>query len=261
MTWWRVGSMPATAARSATVLPAPTSPVTTPSADSTTPKLIRAIAAACAGRANRSRAAMDLPNGVRARPKCAAHGAALTAAPRPGRGRRRGAWPAGRSRSWLRCRRLPRARRRPAPGNRSRSGPAPARRPGGRPGGPAVEEYVDRCQVLGVVAQLDAASGQRGVDGVGVALQRDGRGAGHLAGHRPAERLREPGGLGLAGRPAGLEPADRRAAGLGVPPPVGHLLGPRGEQVVQLLQRLDALMGGLGQERLPDIAVQPLLLP
>src|SRR5450755_2085848 len=50
MTWWRVGSRAATAARSATVLPAPTSPVTTPSADSTTQKLIRAIASACAGR-------------------------------------------------------------------------------------------------------------------------------------------------------------------------------------------------------------------
>src|ERR1039458_6288461 len=57
------------------------------------------------------------------------------------------------------------------------------------------------------------------------------------------------------------EPSRSERAGLGVHPPVGHLLGPRGEQVVQLLQRLDALMGGLGQERLPDIAVQPLLLP
>src|SRR5216684_1131273 len=72
MTWWRVGSRAATAARSATVLPAPTSPVTTPSADSTTQKLIRAIASAWACRANRSRAGMALPNGVRARPKCAA---------------------------------------------------------------------------------------------------------------------------------------------------------------------------------------------
>src|SRR6266566_8933385 len=63
MTWWRVGSRPATAARSATVLPAPTSPVTIPSAHSTTQKLIRAIASACAWRGNRSRAAMDLPNG------------------------------------------------------------------------------------------------------------------------------------------------------------------------------------------------------
>jgi hypothetical protein len=66
MTWCRVGSRPATAARSATVLPAPTSPVTTPRADSTTQKLIRAIASAWAWRANRSRAAMDLPNGCSA---------------------------------------------------------------------------------------------------------------------------------------------------------------------------------------------------
>src|SRR6266542_3292799 len=78
MTWWRVGSRPATAARTATVFPAPTSPVTTPSADSTTQKLIRAIASPWAWRANRSRAGIDLPNGVRARPKWPAHGAALT---------------------------------------------------------------------------------------------------------------------------------------------------------------------------------------
>src|SRR6202043_896767 len=63
LTWCRVGWSAATAARSATVLPAPTSPVTTPSADSTTQKLIRAIASACAWRGNRSRAGMDLPNG------------------------------------------------------------------------------------------------------------------------------------------------------------------------------------------------------
>ena len=44
-------------------------------------------------------------------------------------------------------------------------------------------------------------------------------------------------------------------------PPVGDLLRPRREQVVQLLQRLDAVVGGLGQERLPDIPVQPFLLP
>src|SRR5229473_3376806 len=80
MTWWRVGSRAATAARSATVLPAPTSPVTTPRADSTTQKLIRAIASACAARPDRSFAGMDLPNGVRVRPKCAAHAAALTPA-------------------------------------------------------------------------------------------------------------------------------------------------------------------------------------
>src|SRR5260370_419833 len=57
------------------------------------------------------------------------------------------------------------------------------------PGGPAVEEHLDRGQVLGVVAQLDAPPGQRRVDGVGVSFERDGGGAGDLAGHRPAERL------------------------------------------------------------------------
>ena len=39
-------------------------------------KLIRAVAWAWAWRANRSPAAIALPNGVRASPKCAAHGAA-----------------------------------------------------------------------------------------------------------------------------------------------------------------------------------------
>ena len=40
-------------------------------------KLIRAVAWAWAWRANRSPAAIALPNGVRASPKCAAHGARL----------------------------------------------------------------------------------------------------------------------------------------------------------------------------------------
>src|SRR5690348_17073692 len=77
MTWCRVGSRAATAARTATVFPAPTSPVTTPGVCSTTQKLIRAIASAWACRATRSLAAIAFPNGVRARPKCAAHGARL----------------------------------------------------------------------------------------------------------------------------------------------------------------------------------------
>src|SRR5487761_865522 len=59
MTWCRVGSRPATAARTATVLPAPTSPVMTPSRVSAMQKLIRAVA------------------WVWASPKCAAHGARL----------------------------------------------------------------------------------------------------------------------------------------------------------------------------------------
>ena len=74
---------------------------------------------------------------------------------------------------------------------------------------------------------------------------------------RNASRSRS--GSGLPRRPAGLEPADRGLPGLGVHPPVGDLPGPRGEQVVQRVQRFDAVVDGLGQERLPDIAVQPLL--
>ena len=129
------------------------------------------------------------------------------------------------------------------------------------PGGLAVQEHLDAGQVLRVVPQLDPPPGQRGIDGVGVSLQRDGGGAGDPAGDRPAERLPQPVRAGLAGRPGGLEPADRGLPGLGVHPAVGDLPGPRGEQVVQLVQRLDALVGGFGQERLPDIAVEPLLLP
>src|SRR5215470_18167843 len=87
MTWCRVGSRPATAARAATVFPAPTSPVMTPGRVSVMQKLIRAVAWAWAWRANRSLAAMALPNGVRASPKCAAHGARLGTVVLPG-GRR-----------------------------------------------------------------------------------------------------------------------------------------------------------------------------
>src|SRR4051794_39576025 len=83
MTWCRVGSRPATAARTATVLPAPASPEMTPSKVSVMQKLIRAVAWAWAWRANRSPAAIALPNGVRASPKCAAHGARLVIAVLP----------------------------------------------------------------------------------------------------------------------------------------------------------------------------------
>src|SRR5438270_13947541 len=83
MTWCRVGSSPATAARTATVFPAPTSPVMTPSRIWSMQKLIRAVAWAWAWRANRSPAAIALPNGVRASPKCAAHGARLAIAVLP----------------------------------------------------------------------------------------------------------------------------------------------------------------------------------
>ena len=115
-------------------------------------------------------------------------------------------------------------------------------------------------QVLGVVAQLDPPPGQRRIDSVRVAFQRHGRGAGDLAHHRPAERLAQQARIGPARRAAALEPPDRRLAGLGVRPPVGHLGGPGGEQVVERIQGLDALVGSLGQERLADIAVEPFLL-
>src|ERR1700746_2271053 len=71
MTWCRVGPRPATAARTATVLPAPTSPVITPSRIWSMQKLIRAVAWAWAWRANRSPAAIALPNGGRASPQWA----------------------------------------------------------------------------------------------------------------------------------------------------------------------------------------------
>jgi hypothetical protein len=63
----------------------------------------------------------------------------------------------------------------------------------------------------------------------------------------------------LAVRPAGLEPVDRPLPGLGVDPPVADVLGPRGEQVVELAERLDAVMDGFGQERLADMPVESFL--
>jgi hypothetical protein len=46
-----------------------------------------------------------------------------------------------------------------------------------------------------------------------------------------------------------------------VHPAVGDLSSPGREQVIELIEGLDAMVGGLGQERLPDIAVEPFLLP
>ena len=129
----------------------------------------------------------------------------------------------------------------------------------GHPGRSAVQVHVDAGQVLGVVTQLDPPPDQGRVHAVGVAFQRHGGGAGHPPGHRPAERLAQPVRIGGAVRAAGLEPLGRRLPGLGMHPAVAHLFGPCGEQVVERVEGLDALVGGLGQERLPDVAVQPLL--
>ena len=129
------------------------------------------------------------------------------------------------------------------------------------PGGLAVQEHVDPGQVLGVVPQLDPPPGQRRVDGVGVALQRDGRGAGDPAGHRPAERLAQParasacrGGPPASNRPIGVWPVSACTRRLATCP--AHAAN----RSLSCVEGLDALVGGLGQERLPDIAVQPFLL-
>lgn len=130
----------------------------------------------------------------------------------------------------------------------------------GDAGGSAFEIDVEAGQVFGVVAQLDAAAHQGRVDGVGVALERDGGGAGDLAGDRPAERLGQSAVVDLAAGSARLEPVDRALAGLGVDAPVGHLFDPRGEPVVELVEVVDAVMAGLGQEGVADVAVGPFLL-
>src|SRR6266702_7594148 len=65
------------AARTATVLPAPTSPHSTPRAASAMQKPMRATASAWAVRLRRSRAAMRLVRGVLVKPKWATQGGRL----------------------------------------------------------------------------------------------------------------------------------------------------------------------------------------
>src|SRR5580700_3132354 len=173
MTWCRVGSRAATAARTATVLPAPTSPVITPSRIWSMQKLIRAVAWAWACRANRSPAAIALPNGVRASPKCAAHGARLVTAffraglrqhLQPGEvDRRAGAGflvvGGGDHAEVVDPGRVRR-------GRRGRDGAVHVSADDERHRGPgrlAVEEHADLGQVLRVVPQLDAAAREGGV--------------------------------------------------------------------------------------------------
>jgi hypothetical protein len=56
-----------------------------------------------------------------------------------------------------------------------------------------------------------------------------------------------------------LEPVDGCLLRLRVDPLVGHLLGPGRKDVIQLVDRLDAPVGRLGEERFSDVAVQTLL--
>src|SRR5215469_7361442 len=174
MTWCRVGSRPATAARTATVLPAPTSPVMTPSRVSSMQKLIRAVAWAWAWRANRSLAAIAFPNGVRASPKCAAHGARLAIAVLPvlrageqvqlGEVDRRAG--AGllvvRGGDHAEVVDPGRVRRGRGRGDGAVHVTADHERHRG-PGRPPVQEHLDAGQVFRVVPQLDAPAGERGI--------------------------------------------------------------------------------------------------
>src|SRR6516225_11096817 len=170
MTWCRVGSSPATAARTATVFPAPTSPVITPSRIWSMQKLIRAVAWACAWRANRSLAAIAFPNGVRASPKCAAHAARLAiavllviSAGLQGQlgevDRRAGAGllvvGGGDHAEVVDPGRLRRGRR--SRGDGAVHVTADHERHRG-PGRPAVQEHLDHRQVLRVVPQLDTTA-------------------------------------------------------------------------------------------------------
>src|SRR6266853_2002940 len=69
MTWWALGSSWVVAARRATVLPTPTSPVITPRSDSPMQKRMRATASWWLARSHNWLAGMVLLNGVRVNPK------------------------------------------------------------------------------------------------------------------------------------------------------------------------------------------------
>jgi hypothetical protein len=76
---------------------------------------------------------------------------------------------------------------------------------------------------------------------------------------RNASRSR-PGLACRGGPPASNRPIGACPVSAWVRRPASCLPGLRGEQVVERVQRLDAVVDGFGQERLPDIAVQPFLL-
>ena len=71
MTVVRLWSSPASAARTATVLPAPTSPVTTPRARSSTHQVMRATASAWLAWVCSIEGARSFWNGMRVKPQCA----------------------------------------------------------------------------------------------------------------------------------------------------------------------------------------------
>src|SRR6266566_2275732 len=112
---------------------------------------------------------------------------------------------------------------------------------------------VQARQILWIEAQFDAPTNQRLVDGVPIASQRDRGGAGDAAHDRPAEGFAEQRWLdGVEWTVAG-EALDGRLASLGVHARVAHLLGPRHEAIVELLEAGDALGLGLEQKPLSNV--------
>ena len=130
------------------------------------------------------------------------------------------------------------------------------------PGGAALPAHLDAGQVERVEDQLDLASGQGGIDLVGVAVQRDGGGLADGAPLAPQERLVQLGGVWQRRRIAGPAlgpPLERGLPGLGVDAGVVDGFRPRGEQPVQLGDAghlppsgLGRLAGDLDEKLLPD---------
>jgi hypothetical protein len=111
---------------------------------------------------------------------------------------------------------------------------------------------LDDLQVERGEHQLDLASGQRGFDLVGVAVQGHGRGLGDRAQLRPQERLgqRVGGGHGRAvpgGLPAVVPPLQGCLPGLGMHLVVVDGLNPGGELGVELEQTRGRCQLPLGQ--------------
>ena len=141
----------------------------------------------------------------------------------------------------------------------------------GLPGWAALPAHLDAGQVERVEDQLSPAAGQRGIDLVGVSVQRhDGRLADGAV-LAPQERLVQLGGARQRRRSPGPSirpPLERGLPGLGVHPAVADRFRPRGERPVQLADAghvppagLAGITGDLGQELLPDSEKQALYLP
>jgi hypothetical protein len=112
----------------------------------------------------------------------------------------------------------------------------------GEPVAVVVVADLDAGQVERGEHQLDLASDQRGLDLVGVAVQRHRRGLGDRALGRPQERLGQRLGRGHGravpeGVPALVPAGDRGLAGFGVGPVVVDAFRPGREFAIEVQQR------------------------